>query len=446
MFSIFIFTLLNGIIFSVYCFFVSYLLLQKKEKSIINIIKAFIPFFIMYYCVLCLLDSIYSIFFSGLLAFFFIKVIFKESFYMSLVISLIIHTLKMVNKILVLTILNNPNLLLINTYKTLDWSAFYINLVSLIISGVVVVIFKKALRRLIKYVSGLKNRKTILLIAVYFNFILIIIYQPPIDFFSLRTVTDFFLIFTVTWLGIFSISSEMKMESLVKYYQEIFEYSKANEELLTNYKMQVHENKNRLLMIRGMLEQPTHKIEGYIDGILKEINESKSNANYWLTELKYIPLPGVRNFINYKLIQLRELGTEVEVFVSCDLDKIDCSTLSDDDYNQLTTMLGVVLDNMIDSVSKIEKKLISVNLYVDGDKIHGEFVNNFTEEIDINRLNEIGYSTKGQKRGVGLSLVAKITRFNKRFECIPEIVDNFFIQHITIKMYNKKNIQKKSKK
>ena len=71
-----------------------------------------------------------------------------------------------------------------------------------------------------------------------------------------------------------------------------------------------------------------------------------------------------------------------------------------------------------------------------------KFVNSFSSAIDMNRLNEIGYSTKGEKHGVGLSLVAKIVKSNSRFECLPEVMDNFFIQHLIIKLFNKKNYKK----
>lgn len=446
MLSIFILSLLNGVIFALYCYLISYILLQKKETNIKKIILAFIPFIVMYYCILCLLDSIYAMFFSGLCAFFFIKVVFQENIFMSLFISLIVHTGKILNKISILIFLNNEKLLLFNTYKTLDWNAFYINFFSLTLSTLLIFILRNPLRKIVKYVSGLKNRKQVLLVAIYLSFILTMIYQPPTDLFSLRTATDFLMIFTVTGIGIFSISSEMKMEALTNHYQEIFEYSKANGELLANYRMQVHENKNRLLMLRGMIDGPKKETKKYIDSLLKEIKENKSNSNYWLTELRYIPLAGVRNFINYKLIQLRDLEAEVEVFVSSELEKIDVSAISEKEYNQLSTILGVILDNMIESVKENEEKLISINIYMEDEKIHGEFVNSFSGNIDLSRLDEIGYTTKGEQHGVGLPLVAKIIKMNDRFECNPKIIDNFFIQHLTIKIYDKNNLQKIPKK
>jgi len=446
MLSIFVLSLLNGLIFGIYCYVISFLILQKTETNIKKIIVAFIPFFILYYCILCLLDSFYTMFFSGLWAFFFIKMIFQENMFMSLLISLILHIGKITIKILILTILNNDNLILFNTYRTLDWNAFYINLIVLIIATILIFVLRKPLRKVVKNITFSKNRKQILLVLIYLNYILVIMYQPPCYFFSLRTITDAIIIFTVTGIGIFNISSEMKMETLTKYYQEIFEYSKANGELLTHYKMQVHENKNRLLMIKGMLDGPKKETKKYIDSILKEINDNKSNANYWLAELKYIPLPGIRNFINYKLIRLTELGAEIEVFISSELERIEASSFSETDYNELTTILGVVLDNMIESVQQAKEKLISISIYIEDDKIHAEFVNSFSGNIDLGRLNEVGYTTKGEQHGIGLPLVAKITKSNNRFTCTPEIIDNFFIQHITIKIIDKTNLQKISKK
>ncbi|MDD6223438.1 MAG: GHKL domain-containing protein [bacterium] len=399
----------------------------------------------MYYCILCLLDSIYAMFFSGLLTFCFIKMIFKENMFMSLFISLVIHTGKVLNKILILMFLNNENLLVFNTYKTLDWTAFYINLFALIFSIIEILLLREPLRKIMKHISSSKNRKYVLLTLIYLNFIIILIYKPPDNLYSLRTATDFLMIFTVTGIGIFNVSSEMKVEALTKHYQEIFEYSEANGELLTRYKMQVHEDKNHLLMIKGMLDSPKKNIEKYIDNILEEMSENRNNSNYWLSELRYIPFAGVKNFINYKLNQLQNLGAEIEVFVSRELEKINASSINEKEYNQLSTILGVILDNMIDSINETEEKLISINIYIEDDKIHGEFVNNFSGQIDLSRVYEIGYTTKGEQHGVGLALVAKITKLSDRFECNPQIIDNFFIQHLTIKVLDKKSLPKISK-
>ena len=441
--SPFILSIFNSVLFALHCYIMCCILLKKRTITFKKIITAFVPFLIMYYCILCLLDSIYAIFFSGLCLFVFINVIFEENIFMSLFISMVIHFIKNFFKVIIIIVLNDDSLRLVHTYKTLDEVALCINIIAMITSIILAFIIRKQLKRFIKHISSLKHREIVLLFVIYASFIFVTFFQPPTEVSILQMITDFLIIFTVTGMGIFNISSESKMEDLTNHYKEIFEYSKANEELLGKYKMQVHENKNKLLMIRGMLDNPKKDTKKYIDELLKEINEDKSNTNYWLTELKYIPLAGVRNFINYKLVKLKKLGAQIEVFVSSELEKIDASSLSNKDYNNLTTILGVVLDNMIESIKEIPEKLISINIYLENDQIHSEFVNNYCGEIDLSRLNEIGYTTKGEQHGVGLPLVAKITRSNKRFECKPEIIDNFFVQHLIIKLYNKNNLPKK---
>ena len=446
MFDIIILSLLNGFVFAGYVYLVSHFILQRKTSGIKRVLLALIPFLLMYYCILCLLESTYTIFFSGLCAFLFIKIVFEENIFVSLFISLIIHVTKIVNKIVILTLLHDKSHLLINTYKTMDWSSLYINIATLIISTIIIFLLRNQFRKLIKYVTSLKQKRMILLGTIYIHFILIYIYQPPHSCCLLQTVTDMIMIFTITAIGIFNISSEMKMESLSKHYQEIFEYSKVNADLLLNYKMQVHEYKNKLLMINSMLDCSKRGVKKYVEALLSEMKDNRNNTNYWLSELRSIPLPGVRNFINYKLAQLKDLGAEIEIFVSSELEKIDTSSFSEKEYNQLSTILGVILDNMIESIKETDERLVSINIFLENNTINCDFVNSFSSSVDINRLDEIGYTTKGEKHGVGLSLVAKIVKSNQRFECIPEVMENFFIQHLIIKLFNKKNIQKNTKK
>jgi len=440
----FVLSFFYSIIFATYCFISSSIILKKREKNVKNIIVAFIPFLIMYYSVLCLLDSVFSTFFSGLFAFLFIKIIFKENLFISLFISIVIHIIKTIFKVFILLFLNNDDFRLINTYKTFDINAFYINIVSILFALICIIVFIKAIRNLFKRISSLNNRAIILIGIIYIDFIIVILFEPPTHMLTLQLFTDFVIIFFVTAVGIFNISSEMKMEDLTNHYKEIFEYSRMNGKLLSNYKMQVHENKNKLLIIRGMLDDSKEDVKKYINEVLKEIEEN--NSNYWVTELRYIPLAGVRNFINYKLTKLKELGAEIEIFVSSELENLDISNFTNKEYNQLSTILGVVLDNMIDSIRETEEKLVSINIYLEDNEIQAEFVNTFSGNIDLSRLNEIGYTTKGEQHGVGLPLVAKITKMNDRFECNPKILDNFFIQHLTVKICKKNNIQKISKK
>lgn len=447
----FVLSFFNSIIFTIY-FYLSTLIIKKdKENNYKKIIFGFLELFLTYYIVLCLLESIYSVFFSALCGYFFIKVVFKENIFMSLFISVLINSTKIFIKIIMLILLNSDNLI-INTYKTLALEDVNLNILSMLLSLIFIFIIKNPLKKIIIFISKSDYREIVLLSLLYINFIAVILYHPPFEIMSFQNVTHFIMIFLMTGMFIFNISSEKKMEDLADHYQKTYEYAKANGELLTNYKMQIHENKNKLLMIKGMLDEPKEEIIKYIDDILNEYNDNKNKYNVWLTELKYIPMPGIRNFMNYKLIKLKDLGAKIEIFISSDMEKLNYKSLINKEYNQLTTILGVIFDNMIDSIKENEEKLVSINIYIENDEVHGEFVNNFSGNINLERLNEIGYSTKGEKHGIGLALVAKIIKNNERFKCEPKIIDNFFVQHVTIKTYysidtkNKKNMRLITKK
>ena len=435
----FLLLLFNAIIFGIYCYVVSRTLLNKKEDSFKSLALALIPLLSTYYCVVCLLESIHATFFTSVCACYFIRIAFKENMFMSLLIALVLHSFKIAIKAIVLIIINSDKYLLVNTYKTFDMGAFNINVVTFLIAGILIILFRNPLRKLLRKISSMKRREMILLIFAYACFAITILYQPPIKILSLSFISDFSILFIVTTVAITGMSSEKKLESLNEYYVEMFDYSKANDELLNEYKMKLHENKNKFLMIKSMLNGPKKDLKKYVDEVVKEL--SSKEVNYWIAELRKIPLLGVRNFLKFKLCMLKKLGAEIEFFVSNELEDIDTSNFSKKDYNHLTTILGVLLDNMIDAIKETDEKLVSINIYIDDDVIHCDFVNTFTSDVDMNRLKEVGYTTKGAQHGVGLPLVAKIVKSNDRYKCTPNIIDNFFSQHLEIKLYN--NLQKK---
>ena len=65
------------------------------------------------------------------------------------------------------------------------------------------------------------------------------------------------------------------------------------------------------------------------------------------------------------------------------------------------------------------------------------FANNIENYLDLSKINKVGYSTKGEKRGIGLSLVNDIVSASKNLELETKIEEQFFIQHLKIKNINK---------
>lgn len=249
-------------------------------------------------------------------------------------------------------------------------------------------------------------------------------------------ITDnyiFYLIFTfiVFNLNITLFIEKSKTEDYIKNYQKIVEYTEFNEGLLTEYKSCIHEYKNKLIIIKGLAEENNHELHEYINSIL---NEKVSNNYHWLMDIKNIPIPGIKGLINYKLLKMKELKITAEVYVSDEVATLNPNQLDIKEKNNLYTILGVILDNAIEASLESKEKMISLQFFKDceNDNINIILANTF-KSINLDQLEEKGYSSKGKNRGIGLYLVKEILRYSKNLEKETSIINNFFVQKIIIK-------------
>lgn len=252
--------------------------------------------------------------------------------------------------------------------------------------------------------------------------------------YSVFVTTDMAIIFILVYFMMINARQENRIVDIQRHYNDYVEYSKLNDELITNYKMKVHENSNRLLIMKSMIKGKKKDLEKYIDILLEEDQADLNKNKNWISELKNIPFPGIKNFINYKLNKLKKIGAEIELVVSEDVKKIDVTKVKSQYYSEMCTIIGVILDNMVDALNVEEKKLASLHFYVLDGVLHGEFVNHFTGDVNLDKINDFGYTTKGKNHGVGLTLVKRIADSNEKFDFETIILDEFFIQHVTFKI------------
>lgn len=248
----------------------------------------------------------------------------------------------------------------------------------------------------------------------------------------------FFIIFNLVLLLFEEIE---KIEALNKNYKKIVEYSEFTEGLLTEYKSFVHEYKNKLFTIKGLANQKNKReLHEYIDSILDE----KVMNNYrWLSELKNIPIAGAKGLINFKLLKMKELNMDVEVYISEEISKLKEDFLSNKEKNDLYTLLGIILDNAIEASLESQDKMISLQLYKENEEIIILLANTF-KHIQLDHMEEKGFSSKGKNRGIGLYLFQNIIKHSNVFSKETSVYDNFFIQKIIIRKANSKLALKKN--
>lgn len=202
------------------------------------------------------------------------------------------------------------------------------------------------------------------------------------------------------------------------------------EEMVDRQRVDNHENKNQLLIIKNMIKKKDKDVVKYIDTIVKDHME---DDEVLYTRVMTIPSGGLQGIIYQKMLVMKDEHIKFSLDVGRGVRDFDLSKLSMNDNYRLCKIIGVFLDNAIEESRKIEDRCIMISLFVDEADLVIEVSNKFEGKIDVDRLDESGYTTKGDGHGYGLPLVKKILSETDKFENERSIKRNIFKQVIKIK-------------
>ncbi len=423
-----ILSMITALLFAFYGIISAYFVFENKKLISRKLATAILIYSVLFYAIIFIMNTTFSIFFLCIIYIPFLKVLFERDLLKTIALSLIIYLIRLFVKSIFLVF--NLNMWdAVFSFYSYNLIKFSVNFIALLVGIIIIFFFRKNIRAFIDKIFSNKYIYLYLFILFIINISFTIFFRFPYMDFDCTTFIDIFIILLLIGSFMFSVDKEFKYNLVIKYYNEIFEYAKLNDDLNLEYRRRVHENKNQLLLIKSMVKEKKFKdLEKYVNRLLD--NHKEDIKNCWLCDLQHIQTPGIRNFLNYKLIELKNLGATIEIFISNELDNVCQKT----DFVDLSTILGVVLDNMIEALKNQNKKLVSINVYLDDGYIIGEFVNNFEGNIDLDKIYENGYSSKGGQHGVGLSLVHDIVEKNNSLDCKTSILDNFFVQRVSVKI------------
>ena len=427
------YSFLSCMIFAIYAYLSGVILFQRKVDDKKKIVFAFFVYTLLFYLIVYRFSSLYANLFSCIVFVIFFMILFNETNFETLFAALVTYTSKLMFRLLFL-VLSDDYYNYITVFQEYSLWRFFVNVIIVILSLILIIILRKFILKLRDFLFTKKHREFILLIYLSLNVFVNTIIRVEYFEYSVFVTTDMAIIFILVYFMMINARQENRIVDIQRHYNDYVDYSKLNDELITNYKMKVHENSNRLLIMKSMIKGKKKDLEKYIDTLLEEDQADLNKNKNWISELKNLPFPGIKNFINYKLNKLKKIGVEIELVVSEDVKKIDVTKVKSQYYSEMCTIIGVILDNMVDALNVEEKKLASLHFYVLDGVLHGEFVNHFTGDVNLDKINDFGYTTKGKNHGVGLTLVKRITDSNENFDFETIILDEFFIQHVTFKI------------
>lgn len=266
---------------------------------------------------------------------------------------------------------------------------------------------------------------TCLLIFVYTIFAINTYYSLNSDLLLFMTITIAIAAFSLVFM--FFKAKDDYYEINDKYNGSLTSL-KELEKVLSNQRIDNHENKNHLLTIRNMTK--SKKIINFIDSILN--NKLKDDKNI-LHETSIIPEGGLRGLVYAKLLTMSDKHIEYELDISNSIRILDMLQYDDNTMLDICKIVGIFLDNAIEEVETIDDKYIIIEMYIENEVLNIAITNTYNNKIDKRNIYKKGVSTKGEGHGYGLSLVKKIVKRNKKISTHHEIGDDEFTQVLNVR-------------
>lgn len=365
----------------------------------------------------------------------FIKLIFNEKVNKSILGAVTSQLIYMISEIIFALIITfvfdmNSNDIINNQFGTV-LANFVISSISIVVVNIKYVnVFYQFL---IKITCKIKNTQIIaaaIFISIIANVLAMINYYK-VEFVYLL-IFNAFMTLGCFGIVVYSLKTKNSYVEVNNKYSTTLNSLKEYEDILNKYRVSNHENKNQLLTIRNMLPKEDKKIISYIDKILENKHKDSDKA---MRKTAVIPAGGLRGLIYSKVLVMDERKIHYDLDFSSSIktvdliNKIDESTMLD-----ICTVIGVYVDNAIDEVTNLKDKNICIEMYLDDNDLIIAISNNYAHKIDLDKLEEKGYTTKENGHGYGLPLTREIINNNNRLKNEKRISKEIFTQVLKIKM------------
>ncbi|HGD0581771.1 sensor histidine kinase [Clostridium perfringens] len=189
-----------------------------------------------------------------------------------------------------------------------------------------------------------------------------------------------------------------------------------------------HDYINILLSMNGYFENKDFiNLEKFFNKKILNLSENISNKNYKLASLQNIKIVELKGILSSKIIKSQELGIDV------DIDIIEPIEVINMDIIDLCKYIGIILDNAIEAALLCQKPTLKISLIRKKNSVIILIINSCLAECPpIYKMFQPGFSTKGDKRGLGLSNVKEILKKYRNISLDTSIKNEEFIQNLHI--------------
>jgi two-component system sensor histidine kinase AgrC len=325
----------------------------------------------------------------------------------------------------------------INMLNLSNYNDFNFSMLNLLISVVAILIYKIKFvslmcNKLIEYLKRFSGIQKLVIIFIFFitlNVLLMLIYFSSESKYIVIINSVFIVVYS---LIIYMLINE-KSEN-IKFKQEnemLLDNLNEYEKMLDYQRVNNHENKNQLLVIRNMISKNNTKALNYLDEI---ITEKRKDDEGLYTYAKIIPEGGLQGLVYQKMLKMKENNIKIDYNIDRKIRKVNFDNISSKTKYDLCRAVGIILDNAIEETIKLKEKEILISMYKDDTEFIIEVSNKCESIPDLSKMDEKGYTSKSNGHGYGLSLLKDIVSKNKEIINTRNVNKDIFTQIIKIKM------------
>lgn len=220
----------------------------------------------------------------------------------------------------------------------------------------------------------------------------------------------------------------IKSNKLSENYNILLNYLEQYEKEIEEKRKIVHDFKNQLIVINGYADPSNTKLKEYISEIIKENRVIRDN--YLIKNIDKIP-SGLKGLIYYKFSQL-DKSMNIDLLIKKKVKEFD--DLNPKVNKDVIKIVGILLDNAIESARASNDKYISLEMKKEDNKILIIIENSTDKKVDTSKIMGTGFSTKGKNREYGLSIVNDIIKSNDKIEFTINSYGSMFETILKIKL------------
>lgn len=341
---------------------------------------------------------------------------------------------------LLIKISETASLIIHLKFENVNYHEFFEDVITVILLLLTNKVSKFYLKRVINNIEKIKSYATFIIITlatilIIYNFISIYSILDSKNFLlyylASSTILIFFLIFILISSSLLKnlhikIDLEAEKQKLEQQKKYIESLEKNNNEI-RKFK---HDFNNIILGLEGYItsnEVDNIKLRDYFYNNIKDFNTKIELDNIVLSHLNNIKVPSIKNLLTNKIISAQNNDFKVNICVDDEIDNFYVNEM------QLSRILGIFLDNSLEAGLELENnRFIELIILKANKTIVIQITNTFyNTDLDIDKINESGYSTKGENRGIGLSSADDIIS-KQNMILNTRIEDNLFKQILTI--------------